>query len=54
MSRNGWDRETVQAVISAQASRAQKLAASDWVIDNEGISLEALRTRVLSLPIELT
>lgn len=54
MTRNGWSRETVQAIISAQASRAQKLAAADWVIDNEGISLEALRTRVLSLPIELT
>lgn len=54
MTRNGWSRETVQAIISAQASRTQKLAAADWVIDNEGISLEALRTRVLSLPIEPT
>jgi dephospho-CoA kinase len=51
MARNGWKREAVQAVITAQASRAQKLAAADWVIDNEGISLEALHTRVLSLPI---
>jgi dephospho-CoA kinase len=54
MTRNGWSRETIQAIISAQASRAQKLAAADWVIDNEGISLEALRTRVLSLPIRST
>jgi len=54
MARNGWSRETVQAIIAAQASRAQKLAAADWVIDNEGISLETLRTRVLSLPIEST
>ena len=54
MNRNSWSRETIQAIISAQASRSQKLAAADWVIDNEGISLEALRTRVLSLPIELT
>jgi dephospho-CoA kinase len=54
MTRNGWSRETIQTIISAQASRAQKLAAADWVIDNEGISLEALRTRVLSLPIEPT
>lgn len=54
MARNGWKREAVQAIISAQASRTQKLAAADWVIDNEGISLEALRTRVLSLPIEPT
>jgi dephospho-CoA kinase len=54
MARNSWKREAVQAVATAQASRAQKLAAADWVIDNEGISLEALRKRVLSLPIELT
>ena len=54
MARNGWSREAVQAVITAQASRAQKLAAADWVIDNDGISLEALRTRLLSLPIVLT
>ena len=54
MARNGWKREAVQAVISAQASRAQKLAAADWVINNEGISLEALRRCVLNLPIEST
>jgi dephospho-CoA kinase len=54
MARNSWKREAVQAVVTAQASRTQKLAAADWVIDNEGISLEALRKRVLSLPIELT
>lgn len=54
MARNGWNREVVQAIISAQASRTQKLATADWVIENEGISLDALRIRVLSLPIELT
>ena len=54
MARNGWSREAVQAVINAQASRAQKLATADWVIDNEDISLEALRTRVQSLPLEPT
>jgi dephospho-CoA kinase len=54
MARNSWKREAVQAVVTAQASRTQKLAAADWVIDNEGISLEALRKRVLGLPIELT
>ena len=54
MARNSWKREAVQAVISAQASRAQKLAAADWVIHNDGISLEALRRCVLNLPIEST
>ncbi len=54
MARNGWSRETVQAIIAAQASRTQKLAAADWVIDNEAPSLEALHRRVLNLPIDLT
>ena len=54
MARNGLSRETVQSIIAAQASRAQKLAAADWVIDNDGISLEALRVEVESLPIPTT
>ena len=54
MARNGLSRETVQSIIAAQASRAQKLAAADWVIDNDGISLEALRANVQSLPIPTT
>ncbi len=54
MARNGWSREAVQAIISAQASRAQKLAAADWVIHNEGISLEDLRSNVQRLPLDLT
>ncbi len=54
MARNGLSRETVQSIIAAQASRAQKLAAADWVIDNDGISLEALRIEVESLPIPTT
>lgn len=54
MARNGWSQEAVQRIIEAQASRAQKLAAADWVIHNDGISLETLRTCVNSLPIEAT
>ena len=54
MARNGWSREAVQAIISAQASRAQKLAVADWVIHNEGISLEDLRSNVQRLPLDLT
>ena len=54
MARNGLSRETVQSIIAAQASRAQKLAAADWVIDNDGISLEALRAHVENLPIPTT
>lgn len=54
MARNGWDRETVQRVIETQASRAQKLAAADWVIHNEGLSIDALRQCVQSLPLQST
>ena len=54
MARNGWSRETVQAIIAAQTSRTQKLAAADWVIANEGITLDALRACAQSLPIPTT
>jgi dephospho-CoA kinase len=54
MARNGLSREAVQAIISAQASRKQKLTAADWVIYNDGITLEALRECVASLPIGST
>lgn len=51
MTRNGLSHEAVEKIVAAQASRAQKLAAADWVIANEGISLEALRDLVANLPI---
>lgn len=49
MARSGWSREAVQRVIEAQAPRAQKLAAADWVIHNEGLSIDALQKCVQSL-----
>lgn len=43
MARNGLTHEAVQAIITAQASRAQRLAVADWVLYNdEGITIEAL------------
>ena len=36
MRRNGLPREQVQAILAAQATRAQRLAAADDVIDNGG------------------
>ena len=51
IARNGLSREAVQAIIAAQASRVQKLAAADWVIYNDGITLQALREFVGKLPI---
>jgi len=52
MARNGLSREAVEAIIGAQASRTQKLAAADWVIYNDGITLEALHEFAGKLPIQ--
>ena len=54
VARNGLSRETIQNIISAQASRAQKLAAADWVIHNEKLTLQTLRDQVAQLPISTT
>ena len=40
--RPGWTRETVQRVISTQASRAARRAMADAVIVNDGLDLTAL------------
>ncbi|MDR0213617.1 MAG: dephospho-CoA kinase [Comamonas sp.] len=43
MARNGLSADTVQSIMTAQASRAQRLAAADWVLYNdEGVTIEAL------------
>lgn len=52
IARNGLSREAVQRILSAQASRVQKLAAADWVIYNNGISLDTLENQVNWLPIQ--
>ena len=39
---SGWTRETVLQVMAGQASRAQRLAAADLCIYNEGLPLEEL------------
>lgn len=44
--RSGLAPDEVRAIIAAQAPRAQRLAAADVVICNEGLSLEALRNEV--------
>ena len=42
----GWTPQTVEKVIAQQASRAERLAAADMVIYNEGLSLDELVTQV--------
>ena len=49
--RNDWTADTVQSVIQVQATRAQRLAAADWVIFNQGLDLNALRAKLANLPI---
>jgi dephospho-CoA kinase len=46
VARSGLAAEEVQAILAAQASRAQRLAAADSVIFNEGLTLDALRAEV--------
>jgi len=48
IKRNGLPREQIQAILAAQASREQRLAAADDVIDNDG-SPETLDERVRAL-----
>lgn len=42
----GWTHDAVEKVIASQASRAQRRAAADWVIYNDGLSLNALAEQV--------
>jgi dephospho-CoA kinase len=49
MARNGWTREAVEKIMAGQASRAQRLAAADSCIYNDGLSLEALDLLVRQL-----
>lgn len=47
-ARSGLSEAEVRAILASQASRAERLAAADDVVDNSG-SLEALRKQVAAL-----
>jgi dephospho-CoA kinase len=47
VARSGHTAQEVSAIIAVQASRAQRLAAADLVICNEGLSLQQLRDKVV-------
>jgi dephospho-CoA kinase len=49
MARNGWSQEVVEKIMAGQASRAQRLAAADSCIFNDGLSLDALAVLVRQL-----
>jgi dephospho-CoA kinase len=46
MQRSGLTEKAVRAIIAAQATRGERLAAADIVICNEGLSLEQLADEV--------
>jgi dephospho-CoA kinase len=46
MARSALTREAVQAIIDAQATRTQRLAAADWVIYNDDGSQSKLSTHI--------
>ena len=46
MSRNGFSREQVLAIIARQATREARLVAADDIIDNDNAALEALKAQV--------
>lgn len=49
MARNQLERPAVERIMAAQATRAQRRAAADCVIYNNGLDLAALREEVLSI-----
>lgn len=49
MARSGWPRGDVEKVMAGQASRAQRLAAADICLYNDGLTLEALGLRVAQM-----
>lgn len=48
-ARSALSEAAVQQIMATQASRAQRLAAADHVLYNDGISLDALRAQVARL-----
>lgn len=47
--RDGVSREQAQAILASQASRAERLAAADDVLDNQNGTPEAIKSRILAL-----
>jgi dephospho-CoA kinase len=50
----GWTRDAVEKVIAQQASRAQRRAAADWVIYNDGLDLTHLAGQVQKMAGRIT
>ncbi len=50
----GWTRDAIEKVIAQQASRAQRRAAADWVIYNDGADLTDLAEQVQKMAGRIT
>lgn len=53
MARSQLDPASIEKIMAAQATRAQRRAAADWVIYNDGLNLAQLRQEVLSISAQL-
>lgn len=53
VARNALEPAAVERIMSAQATREQRRAVADWVLLNEGLSLEQLYAQIDTLMIEL-
>ena len=53
MARSGLSQDAVQNIIHAQATRAQRLAAADITVFNEGLDLEQLKRAVDTLALNV-
>ena len=49
MQRSQLDESAVRSIIASQATREARRAVADWIIENDGITLEQLRAQVLSI-----
>lgn len=49
VERSQLSESAVRSIIASQASREARNAAADWIIVNDGITLEQLRAQVLSI-----
>lgn len=49
MLRNGWPRGQIEAIVRHQSTRANRLAAADWVLCNDGIDVATLQAMVQRL-----
>ena len=52
MARSGLPSAEIQRILASQASRTQRLAAADWVVFNDGITVEVLAQQVREIGVQ--